>query len=212
MSTAALQNRPPFVRFEVRAEEDREKSISEGHFVAKDVTFALITPAGSKDVVERVAEDWLKQITDQVKVGRFDPLWSKHYHELYRLWKDNEAAPESGIPLKNWPGVSPAQYESLKHANLRTVEDVAAMNEEAIVRVGMGARALKQRAIAYLETANGPGKIAEQNAALQQQNADLAAMVANLQKAVDELKAAQPANPTAALERAAALERPEFKL
>ena len=32
-----LEERPPFVRFEVRAEEDRQASIEAGHYVGKDV-------------------------------------------------------------------------------------------------------------------------------------------------------------------------------
>ena len=49
----AKQDRPPFVNFEVRAEEDRTASIEQGHYVAVDVDYALITPAGSRDCVER---------------------------------------------------------------------------------------------------------------------------------------------------------------
>jgi hypothetical protein len=191
MSVSALANRPPYVQFEVRAEEDREASVAAGHFVAKDVVYALITPAGSKDVVERVAEDWLAQLAEQVKAGRSDPLWLRHYTETYKMWKEGQEVPTAGTPLKNWPGVSPAQFKALQHANLRTVEDVAAMNEEAITRVGMGGRALKDRAAAFLEAASGPGKVGEEVAALRVKNAELAANLADVQKTLAQLQAAQ---------------------
>ena len=43
-----MQARPPYVQFEMRAVEDRQASIDAGHYVAKDVAYAIITPAGSR--------------------------------------------------------------------------------------------------------------------------------------------------------------------
>ena len=54
--------------------------------------------------------------------------------------------------MKQWPSLSRAQVENLLAAGVRTVEDVAAMNESAMQKVGLGARELKKKAVAYLET------------------------------------------------------------
>ena len=65
------EDRPPYVQFELRAVEDRSALIETGHYGSKDVAFALITPAGSKDRVERNAEEWLEHIRTQVEEERF---------------------------------------------------------------------------------------------------------------------------------------------
>jgi hypothetical protein len=44
--------------------------------------------------------------------------------------------------------------------NFRTVEQLAEATEEGIGRMGMGGRALKAKAQAYLDASNGPGKVA----------------------------------------------------
>ena len=59
--------KPPFVIFETRAVEDREQSIAEGHYVAKDVNYAIITPAGTKDRIEKVAEDFAAEVAKAVQ-------------------------------------------------------------------------------------------------------------------------------------------------
>jgi predicted RecB family nuclease len=46
----------------------------------------------------------------------------------------------------------PAQIKTLLDINVRTVEELAAANEETLNRVGMGGRALKQKAIIWLES------------------------------------------------------------
>jgi hypothetical protein len=48
--------KPPYVRFEVRSVEDRTASIESGHYVGKDVIFAIVTPAGTRDRIEREAD------------------------------------------------------------------------------------------------------------------------------------------------------------
>ena len=51
MSVHIQQARPPHVVYERRAEEDRTASIEQGRYVSRDVDYAIVTPAGSKDRV-----------------------------------------------------------------------------------------------------------------------------------------------------------------
>lgn len=188
----ALEDRPPYVKFKKVAVEDRAATITSGHYVAKDVDFAVVTPAGSKDELEYVVEEWFERLEESSRAGRFPPAWLSHYRSAYEMWKKGEEIPLTGIPLAAWPAISPAQYETLKAARLYTVEDVAQMNEESIARVGMGARALKQRAEAFLQTAKETGKAAEELAALRQQNKDLEETVKRLSEQVDAMRSALP--------------------
>lgn len=188
----ALKDRPPYVKFKKVAVEDRMATVRNGHFTTKDEIFAVITPAGSKDELEYVASEWFERMEESVRLGRFNQDWLQAYKGYYQAFLQGEEVPLKGTPLANWPALSPAQFESLKAARLYTVEDVAQMNEEAITRVGMGARALKQRAEAFLEAASGPGKMAEENASLKIRCRELEEQVKNLAEQVDAMRSSLP--------------------
>lgn len=179
--------RPPYVTFEALAEEDRAATISAGHYVARDVDYAFVTPQGSRDRLQRRVDEWLDNLRQQVEQSRFPREWLRHYEESYRAWKDGREAPVSGTAVSNWPAASPAQVKAMQAVHVRTVEDLAAANEETISRLGLGARALKQRAIEWLSAASGTGKVAEEMAALRQQNAELEAANKALSKRMQEL-------------------------
>lgn len=174
MSNVGIQeDRPPYVTFETRAEEDRQASIDQGQMVYRNVDYAIITPRGSKDRIERVALEWLAHIDREARQDRFDPKWVAGYRENYKFWKDGQEAPVDGTPLTQWPGLSPAQVKNFHNINVKSVEDVAAANEETLSRMGMGARDLKNRAINWLQSAKEVGKVAEQFSALQAENTRL---------------------------------------
>lgn len=165
---------PPYVIFETRAEEDRQASIDSGHMVFKDVDYAVITPRGSKDRIDRKVDEWLAHITKETIQGRFDPRWTEGYKANYRAWKEGQEVAVQGTPITQWPGLSPAQVKNFQNFNLRSVEDLASANEETLGRMGFGAREIQKRARDYLETSNSVGKVAEQFGALKADNQRLA--------------------------------------
>lgn len=164
MSFQQQQDRPPYVIFELRAEEDRTASIEAGHYVAVDVAYALITPPGSRDQVERKATEWLAYLDEQAKQGRFKPEWASAFRNAFAEWEKGNEIPEIGTPIKNWNVLSPAVCKTLLDAGIRTVEDMANANTEAMARVGMGAQDLKNRAILWLASSD-QGKVSERMAA-----------------------------------------------
>lgn len=155
-----VKERPPYVQWKIIPQEDRDASEAEGHYVAKDVIFAIITPQGSKDKIERNAEEWLKQIADQAKEGRFPGEWVAAFKHAFAEYKDGREVPENGTAIVNWPALSEAQKENILRANIRTVEDLAAANESTLNEIGMGARALKGKAQAWLDSSADVGKVA----------------------------------------------------
>lgn len=180
-------NRPPYVVFELRPVEDREASISAGHFVAKDVAYAIITPQGSKDRIDRVAGEWFAQLEQQTREERFPREWLIAFKAAFKDWSEGREPSLSGTDVRNWPAASPAQVAALLNARIRTVEDIATANEEALSRLGMGGRALKAKAIEWLTAAAGPGKFAETLAALKAENSDLQERNASLERQLQEL-------------------------
>jgi hypothetical protein len=183
-----LQERPPLVRFEFRAIENRTRSLAEGRYVADDVAYAIITPAGSKDEYERVAQEWIESIAERARKGSFNPEWARHFRESYKAWQEGNALPEFGTPLKTWPCLSPARIEMYLRANVRTVEDLAALTEEGIKNCGMGARGDKQTAQNWLEQAK-TGATAGQLSALQTENTQLRGQVDELTATVRAMAA-----------------------
>lgn len=160
------EERPAYVRFETRAVEDRDASIERGHYVTRDVEYALVTPPYSRDCVEFIASEWLRQIDTEVSAGRLPGAWRDQYKSAYQAWKAGNEIPLNGTPVKGWQLLSPAQQSNLIHLGFLTVEDIAGMNDEGQKRYGMGALDMKNKAQAWLNAAAGTGKVAAENAAL----------------------------------------------
>ena len=153
MSVHIQQARPPHVVYERRAEEDRAASIEQGRYVSRDVDYAIVTPAGSKDRVERVVSDWFLMLAGEVKAERWPQVWLDQLRAGYDSWTRGQTPPESGTPLSTWPALSPAQVKNWAQIGIRTIEELAEANEEALSAYGMGSRDMKSRAGLFLENA-----------------------------------------------------------
>lgn len=187
---AEQEARPPYVSFETRAVEDRNATIETGHFVAKDVIFAIVTPAGSRDKLEKEAEAWIKDLRDAVSQDRFPSSWFDAYEKKLQIYKETQEVPEDGTPIMNWPALSPAQVRTILSANVRTIEDLAEANEATMARIGMGARALKEKALAWLSAAEGPGKVSAELHALRTSVEEMTNRVQVLESQKSELESA----------------------
>jgi hypothetical protein len=163
----------PHIRFETRSEEDRAASIEAGHKVYKDVNWVIVTPPGNKDVVEDRADEWMKKIRDRAQNGFYDPEWVESFSKMYGMFKDGKEMPEDGTPLRMCTTMfSPAEIDNCLSMHIRTLEQLANANEEALGRMGMGARALKLRAQESIQIGDGKGS-AMKVEALTIQNAEL---------------------------------------
>jgi len=182
--------RPPFVVFCTHAVEDREASIADGRFVARDVDFVHITPAGSKDCVEREVAEWFPQLERDLAANRIPGQFIDFFKKAYANFKLGLEAPVEGTALSMWPPISPAQLKNCIELGVRSVEDLAAANEELIGRLGMGGRTLSQKASTWLASAKGDGgKISEQLEALRKDNENLKLANEKLQGQLQELVA-----------------------
>jgi hypothetical protein len=200
MQPSQQEARPPYVTFAVKAEEARGESIAQGRAIMHDVHYAFITPHGSKDRVERKVSEWFAVLEQGVSEERMPQAWLTAYRAAYEAWKTGQSIPLEGTSVKNWPLLTPAQIENLIQQKVLTVEDLAAANEELIMRLGMGGRALKEKAKAWLDTAgSGGAKVAERVVQLEAANRELAETNKNLKEAVDmlrkDLKALKQAEP-----------------
>lgn len=167
------QGRPPFVEFKQIAIEDRNASIEAGRRVTKNVNMAFIMQPGSRDQVEKVAEEWIEQIKRQAYAGNYPETWAQGFDAKFQAWQAGNETPTYGLSVREWPVLSPAESENLVAAKVFTVEDLANLTEESMANIGMGMRALRDKARSWLDAAEDTGKSAERIAALEAQVGDL---------------------------------------
>lgn len=122
--------------------------------------------------------EWVKKggnaTTTIDKIARLEKdqiLWPV-IRGAYEAWKKGQEEPVSGTPLAVWPGVNQAQASRLRDMHIKTVEDVAALTDGDLEKVGMGARTMREKARAYIQAKQGDAKIAE---ALADRDAKIAA-------------------------------------
>lgn len=156
---AEQEKKPPYVTFEYRPVEDRDASIAAGSPQYKNVAYATITSAGSKDNVVRPVADWFALLRKEVRQDRFPREWLKHYEQAFEYFEKGEEMPLSGTPVKLWPPVTAAQVKQLTDLHVLTVEQLAEGNEQLIASLGMGGRALVQKAKDYLASAKDHGSV-----------------------------------------------------
>lgn len=91
----------------------------------------------------------------------------------YEAWKAGEAMPEGGTPLSSWNGITPGLTKILKTFDVRSVEDVAALSDTMLQKIGIpGLRTVRDAARAW-EQASGTREIAT---ALAQKDAEIDAL------------------------------------
>lgn len=177
----------PLVRFERRAIEDKTASRAAGHYVAKDVDYALVTPPYSKDVMHHRLPNWFEQLELDAQKGRVPREWVQKVKQAYAFFQQGQEIPLDGAPIKGWGVISPAQQETLIKMGILTVETLAAVNEEGLRRIGMGATELKHKADAWLKQLKKAGPATQEIAALKTENEHLRTSLATLEEKVNEL-------------------------
>ncbi len=182
--------KPPRVRFEMREVEDRNESIKQGRKVYRNEAWALINPPGSKDEVERKADEWIKNMQDTINRYGDDPERLMFHQRLlesvengYEKWKKGQVIPEYGTPIRTSLMFSASEQRAILNANILTLEELSECNEQALAMIGMGGRELKQRAVTALAASKDVGKVAAENEALK----------AKLSDALDRIKALEDA-------------------
>jgi len=180
--------RPPYVRFKRVAVRDNAASVEAGYEVTRDEDFACITPPGSRDCVEKVAKDWLREIEAKHRGG--DQGWPYEFVQgfkmAYEQYLQQNEMPPMGTPIRGFMLLQPSEQQRCLSANILTVEDLASANEQAIGRIGMGARALSEKAAAWLRTrGDGSAQVASENINLKIENEQLKEQLAS---ALDSIK------------------------
>lgn len=175
------EERPAYVRFEVRAIENKVESLKQGIYVADDVIYALVTPPYSKDCFEQEVNKWLENQRINVKNQRIPQKYLDFWTESYEAFKKGQESPLDGTSVKDWSSISPAQVKMLLAAKMYTIEDLAASNDEGLRRLGMGGLDLRNKAKNWLQAASDHGPLTAQVTSLQTENGQLKGTIDSLQ-------------------------------
>lgn len=181
--------KPAFITFHTVPRHLPAQSQREGRYIARDVDMVTVRQIGATDSVVFEVDGWLAQNKIEVSNGRLPKEHADLYATSYERWKSGQELPLEGTPIKTWPVISPAQVEALVRVGLRTVEDLASLNDEGLRKIGMGAVELRQKAKAWMAAAQDKGKLTQDMTALQRTNEQLHNTVASLTAKMEALQA-----------------------
>ena len=179
------QARPPFIRFELVAVDDVKKTNEVGYRVTKDVERVFVMQGGSRDENEIDALPWIEQLQFKINNASHDAYpqeWVNQIKSKYEAWKKGHEIPVFGTHVRECPLYSPAQVKNFIALNILTAEDVAAMTEEALQRVGMGGRELREKTREWLSKREATAGALKENEELKIQIAALTARLDDMEK------------------------------
>ncbi len=188
----AKNGKPAYVQFHQVAKHLPKRSEEEGRYVAIDVDMVTVRQIGAADSSIFEVDRWLKQNEQEVAGGRLPREYATLYEKAYRMWKSGQEIPVEGTPIKGWPPITPAQVEAIIRVGIRTVEELATMNDEAMTRIGMGGVSLKQKAQAWIAQSQDKGAFTMEMAALKRENTLLKDQLAVIQERLDAMQHEKP--------------------
>lgn len=159
-----------YVTFFARARQNFARSEKAGRPVFEEKTYVrILKPGGQR--IERPMQ--------AADMQRFAAAW-----DAYR--KGHETV-EEGMPLGEWAQMTLSEAEALKSIGVRTVEDLAAANNDVKKAYGRGIMTLINRARTFLDAERAPEKMA---ARLRELEDKVALLTAELKERDAELAAA----------------------
>jgi hypothetical protein len=133
------------VQFYMHPVQDEEASLKEGRPIYNDKEYIKIMFAGDKSTVRCRPVDLVG------KNGNFPD--NVRWPAQYAAFKNQNLQVMEGTPLEEWPPLTKSQVLMFKASNVHTVEQLAAVTDQNIGNLGMGARVLRDKANSYLSDA-----------------------------------------------------------
>lgn len=196
MAVGLYDARPPFVRFEERELGiNPEASAISGRPIPRIVNMVCITPHGSKDCIEKIAEEWLEQQKQKALRGEVQVAWLDKWKLQFSEWQKGHEIPRDGTPTKTWPAINKEQQVRLLALGYTTVEDLAMVPDGSLGTIGLDGRNLRDLARNWVSEGKDKGinakKLADAEtriADLEQMNGDLRQRLSALEQQQSEVK------------------------
>lgn len=193
MSVAEMKNsRPPLFTYFLKPVEDRQATIdlNDGSVKMKDEEWVRVQQPGARDETEFPALQWINQMETESRYSekRMPSRWVQLFKDEYRKWKAGEAMTVDGTSIKHATFLSPAEIANLLRIGVQSIEDGAAMNDEATRRYGLGGVPVKQKCQDWMKSRDS-NKAAQEISQLRDQNQALEGQLKAQQEALDEMRA-----------------------
>lgn len=169
------------IRFFRKAKQDADATVREKRPIFVEVEYIQIMVPGDKGnvIVRPVSPN---------DIGRFQ--------RQYDHWKKtNQEEMLHGTPLETWGVLNLAQIEEFRYFGIRTIEHMAALRDDVASKI-MGALALKQKALAWLEATKGAEPLQELSAALAKRDEQINALLEAQKAMAAELAALKAGRPS----------------
>lgn len=179
---AALTN----ARFYVHTMPNEQKSKAAGRPIYDEIEVCEISfPANKHTIGVFPAHDeyGFREINDEFGSSRERITYAMQFNDQYLKFKSGDAQSMGGTPLEELTFLTAGRRLELKALKIHTAEALAALDSSNLKMLGQGGRDLKNKAIAYLETAQRTATIAGVKEALAERDVEIAALreqVANL--------------------------------
>lgn len=174
MPVGMMMDRPPFVRFEERELGiNPEASAISGRPIPRVVNMVCITPHGSKDCIEKIAEEWLAQQKEKALRGETPAAWFDMWKMQLEEWKKGHELPRDGTPTKTWPAINKEQQVRLLALGYTVVEDLAMVPDGSLGTIGLDGRNLRDLARNWVSEGKDKGINAKKLADAETRIADL---------------------------------------
>lgn len=161
------------VGFETRAIQNNFETKQQGRVICKNVDYIGKQPLGDPRT-----EIW-RPIRD-------DDLDDPAIKAAYDNFKSDTPEALMGTPLDRWPVMDPARIKELNHIGIRTVDELAGLDDSKCQKLGMGYQSLRDQAKGYLAKAGITGS----TQALAAENEELKTDIADLQETIKQQAAA----------------------
>jgi hypothetical protein len=115
--------------------------------------------------------------------------------KAYKMWSVDKQAPVLGTPLTAWPRISPAQIANLAQHKIKSVEELAEVQDARLGIFGSDGRALRDDARKWIEAAKNIGPVVATNNALERQLAEVKAELDAMRASAMAAEAAASAKP-----------------
>lgn len=153
-------------RFERRYEEDRAASALAGKLVQRPLDVIELTVIGDgRNTAVLPIEIWLRECRELVGKGEMPRDWLTAYEAAYERFLNGAKQDEivDGTPLTEWAQIGAAQIDICLSRGVRTVEELAGIDEAARKFFGPGFIGLQNKAKVWLSSSNA---LARENAEL----------------------------------------------
>ena len=166
------------VKFFHKTRPDKQKTAEEGRPIFKEVEYIDIKVAGSAAGACRPAR----------------PNDIERFPRHYQAFKNRIEAPIEGTPLAEWPAISRSLVEQFAFMNIKTVEQLANLNDTYCSQI-MGGHGFKQKAKDFLKystdlkVASDRQELLDTNEQLLAQNEHLSNQLAAVMTRLDAMEA-----------------------